>query len=406
MAGADGGAGTPWRSLDRLTALVDDYDSHRYRHALESALGVPFVDGNRVTVLQNGDEIFPAMLGAIRRAEERIDFLTFIYWQGDIAADFAGALSEKARAGVEVRVLLDAYGARKIGRTLQDEMAEAGVSIRWFRPLSTWRVWRSDKRTHRKILVVDGRVGFTGGVGIADQWTGDARNPDEWRDTHMALEGPAIRGLNAAFLDNWNAAGDWDWHEPAPLTDALDGGVPVQVVRASSTVGWSDTATLLRSLVSVARVRLLLVTPYFVPDALLQKLLAEAVDRGVDVRLMLPGPHCDQQISRFAGHTSIAPLLDAGVKIWLYQKTNLHAKLVMVDGTLSCIGSANLNHRSMGKDEECCAVVLSREIAGQLENRFIEDCAESETLELDRWEKRSAWVRLRERAARLFVEQL
>ena len=385
---------------------MDDHNTTRYRRALEAALGIPFVNGNRVQVLQNGDAIFPAMLAAIRGAGQRIDFLTFIYWQGDIASEFAEALSEKAQQGVRVRVLLDAYGARRIGKALQDRMAHSGVELRWFRPLGTWRIWRSDKRTHRKILVVDGRVGFTGGVGIADQWTGDARNPKEWRDTHMSLEGPAIRGLSAAFLDNWNAAGDWDWHEPASLAEALDGGVPVQVVRASSTVGWSDTATLLRSLVSVARERLLLVTPYFVPDGLLETLLAEAVDRGVDVRLMLPGPHCDQQVSRFAGHTSIAPLLRAGVKIWLYQKTNLHAKLVMVDGTLSCIGSANLNHRSMGKDEECCAVVLSHEITRQLENRFIEDCAESETLELDRWEKRSAWVRLRERAARLFVEQL
>ncbi len=381
-------------------------DASDYRERLEYAVGVPFVEGNRLTVLQNGVEIFPAMLDAINKAQHSIDFETYIYWKGDIAVRFAQALAEKAREGKTVRVLLDSFGAKKISDALIDRMQEAGVDVRWFRPLSHWRIWRHDKRTHRKILVVDNYLGFTGGVGIAEEWTGNARNKDEWRDTHLRIEGPAVPGLNAAFLENWNESGDWTWEGSRERPSSRTDGEPVQIVRASSTIGWTSMATLMHSLASLSTGSLTLVTSYFVPDPRLVELICDMAGRGVDVRILVPGQYSDSRLSQLAGHISIDRLLASGVRIWRYQKTMLHAKLVMVDSTLTCVGSANLNHRSMGKDEECCAVISSPELTRRLEERFELDCESAESLTLTEWRARGAWLRIKERLARLLVEQL
>src|SRR5690606_17200742 len=177
-----------------------------YRRALEATLGIPFAEGNSIRVLRNGKEIFPALLEAIEQAEHTIDFLTYVYWTGDIAERFADALIRKARQGVDVDVILDAFGAKQMNRQLVQKMEQAGVTVCWFRPM-TWRLWRFDNRTHRKILVCDGAVGFTGGVGIAEEWEGDALNPSQWRDTHIRVEGPAVHGIHAAFLGNWSEMG-------------------------------------------------------------------------------------------------------------------------------------------------------------------------------------------------------
>ncbi|TQV78809.1 cardiolipin synthase B [Exilibacterium tricleocarpae] len=377
-----------------------------YQVQLEYALGVPFIDGNRLKALQNGAEIFPAMLAAIAQAQDSVDFETFVYWQGDIARRFADALAAKAREGKTVRVLLDAFGAKTISVTLVEKMQSAGVEVRWFRPLATWRLWRNDKRTHRKILVIDDRIGFTGGVGIAEEWEGNASNPSEWRETHFKLDGPAVRGLKSAFLDNWNEAGDWTWDGQRTPTPAHPDGEPVQIVRASSTIGWTEMASLLRALVSVSRQSLTIVTAYFVPDAKLVDILCAAAQRGVEVRLLLPGKYIDKRLPQLAGQLSFERLLAGGVKIWIYQRTMLHAKLMTVDGTLACVGSANLNHRSLGKDEECCAVVLSPALAAELESDFIADCSHAEQLTLAAWKGRSTWLRAKERLARLLIEQL
>ena len=383
-----------------------DADIARVRAQLENMLGSPFVDGNKVEVLQNGDEIFPAMIGAANDATESIDFLTFVYWKGAIAKTFAETLAERASAGVRVRVLLDAFGAHQMEDDLLTLLQDSRAEVRWFRPLSTWRVWRSDKRTHRKIMIVDNARGFTGGVGIAEEWSGDARGPGEWRDTHFSLEGPAVRSLNAAFVDNWNEAGDWTWdivHEPPTK---FDGGYAVQVVRASSTIGWSDTAALLRSMISVSRRTLTIVTPYFVPDAQLVALICAPAQRNVVVNLMFCGQYTDARLSQLAGQRAYEALLNSGVTLWRYQKTMLHAKLIIADGQFSCAGSANLNHRSMGKDEECCFVVISEDIARQLQQRFGEDCESSEKISLREWEGRGTVMRTKEWLANLLVEQL
>ncbi len=377
-----------------------------FRQLLEQATGQPFTDGNQVRILQNGVEIFPAMLEAIRSAERRIDFATFVYWKGGIAQAFADDLSERARAGTRVQVLLDSFGAKPMRRELLEQMTRAGVRIRWFRPLSKLRPWRVDKRTHRKLLVCDDTIGFTGGVGIADEWNGDARNPDEWRDVHVAIRGPAIIGLRAAFIDNWNEAGDWEFDDRVTCPAAGIGTVPVQVIRASTTLGWTDAANLLRALISLSKKQLRLVTAYFNPDKTLVDLLLAAKKRGVDVRILVPGAHCDSRLSQLAGFENMEKLLEAGVRIWMYQRTMLHAKVMTVDSEVAMIGSANLNYRSMNKDEECCVVMLSDELAKSLDERFDDDCRQSDEQDTDDFKSRGAFLRLQERCARLLKEQL
>lgn len=376
------------------------------RPLLEQALGCRFTDGNTIEILRNGVEIFPAMLDAIETAKTRVDFATFVYWTGDIAQRMAKTLARCAQKGVRVRVLLDAFGASSMDSHLVDTMTAAGVQVRWFRPLSTWRIWRSDKRTHRKLLICDDSVGFTGGVGIAEEWEGNARNADEWRDTHLALRGPGITGLRAAFLDNWNEAGKWSFEHVVADPVCQQPGVPVQILRASSTVGWTDTSTMFRSLVDMARHQIRIVTAYFCPDDTLVDLLIAASTRGVDVQILIPGKHCDSRLSQLAGHKHIRRLLESGVKIWHYERTMLHTKTITVDAEIACVGSANLNHRSVSKDEECCVIALCGDTARTLDQHFVEDCELAEAYDLSSWDKRGAFVRAQEWFAGLLIDQL
>jgi cardiolipin synthase len=391
---------------DGTSVTAPAAEAQTVQRLLEQATGQPFIGGNHVRVLQNGSEIFPPMLDAIRRAEHRIDFATYVYWTGDIARAFATALSARARSGVRVRVLLDSFGAKRMRSQLLEQMTRAGVQIRWFRPLSKLRPWRNDKRTHRKLLICDDTVGFTGGVGIADEWKGNARNPSEWRDTHVAIRGPAINGLRAAFVDNWNEAGEWEFDERVARPAARAGNIPVQVVRASTTIGWTDTANLLRGLISISKRQLRLVTAYFNPDKTLVEQLLAANRRGVDIRILVPGPHCDSRLSQLAGFESMQRLMAAGIRVWMYQRTMLHAKVITVDSNVAMIGSANLNFRSMNKDEECCVVMLSGDIAQELDDRFDDDCRDAEEQLADDWKSRSRFLRLQERCARLIKEQV
>ncbi|XKH59008.1 phospholipase D-like domain-containing protein [Halomonas sediminis] len=381
-------------------------NSPDYRLELEYALGMPFTEGNRVDVLRNGVEIFPAMLGAIRAARESIEMVTFVYWTGDIARKFAHALADRAREGVVVRLVLDSIGAKKMAQELVTLMEEAGVEIRWFRPFNLLRLWHIDKRTHRKILICDGKVGFTGGVGIASEWEGDARNEHEWRETHIRVYGPSVIGLYSAFLDNWNERGGWQWRPIHHRAQAYENGVPIQFLRASSTIGWTETAAILRSLVSISQIRLRIVTAYFVPDSVLINAMITAVKRGVEVEVLVPGAHNDSRLSQLAGQPSIEVLLKAGVKVWAFQPTVLHAKIVTVDGILSSVGSVNVNQRSMGKDEECSAMMFCKDVVARLDADFDDDCKRAIPLSAEQFKRRSGWVRLKERAARLIVEQL
>lgn len=386
---------------------VIEADLHATRIALETGLGVPFSDGNALQILRNGDAIFPAMLEAIDAAMTSIEFLTFVYWTGDIAEKVAGALAKAAQRGVRTNVLLDGVGAASMSQELIAAMKGAGVQVEWFRPPLRWKVWDVDNRTHRKILICDGKVGFTGGVGIAEEWEGDARNPSEWRETHFRIEGPAVRDLRGAFISNWLETGQAlePFLDPLP-SPTEPGGVPIQVIRGASSIGWTDISTLMQLMILVARRRLRITTAYFAPDDVMHDLLCAAVERGVEVEVLLPGPHTDQRFAQLAGEAEYQSLLDAGVHLWNYQRTMLHAKTLTVDGQLSCIGSANFNHRSMLKDDELNLVVLDPELTEELDRDFDEDLEYSERIDSGRWRHRSPWQRVKEASTRPFRRQL
>lgn len=372
------------------------------RRRFEGLLGIPFTEGNDVRVLRNGDEIFPAMLEAVDAAERTVDMLTFIYWTGDIAREFAHRLAARARAGVRVRVLLDAIGARLMDRGLVDHLERCGADVRFYRV--PWRIspMKQNHRTHRKVLVCDERVAFTGGVGIAEEWCGDARDESEWRDTHVRLQGPAVDGLTAAFVQNWAETGGrlWAPEDTFPEHPRVDGGSVVQVARGSASLGWNDLSSVFGIAVDSARTHIRMASAYFLPDEAVAAALLRAAARGVDVDVVVPGPHIDKRVSRIAAESCFQRLVEGGVRLHSYQPTMLHAKLTTVDGVLSLVGSANLNHRSFAHDEELVLSVLDRRVAAVLDRQIDHDLGRSEEIVPYRWRHRPLHRRALELAGR------
>ncbi len=397
-------------SHDRHEAVVDgrfplepEIDDRRRRRelALEQVLGARFLPGNRVDVLKNGDAIFPPMLAAIDNAKSSVALVTFVYWKGDIAERFARALSNAAQRGVDVMVVLDAVGAAPMPSKLVTEMEEAGCDVRWFRPKATWRVWRTSHRTHRKLLIVDYEVAYTGGVGIAEEWCGDARDPSEWRETHLEIRGPAVRDLWGAFAGNWiEMTGELPtkWHDTPPCDP--EGDARVLVVRSTASIGWSESASMFRALLAIAVKRVWIATPYFVPDDKTIDQLCRLAREGVDVRVLVPGEHTDKEIVRLTSELVMGSLLEAGVKIYEFAPTMMHAKILIVDDDISCVGSANLNQRSLRKDDEVSAVISSPAVTAELDGHFRADLARShrrteEDLAKDPWYRRLGGVLLK-----------
>ena len=389
-------------ALDTSLPEQDAVRVQRLRRRLEALLGIPASEGNSLQLLRNGDQIFPSMLSAIREASATIDFLTFVYWKGDIAHDFASALAERARSGVRVRVLIDAIGGRLIDSTLIDHMTDSGVQVEWFRKPWAITPLKQNHRTHRKVLVCDERVGFTGGVGIAQEWCGDARDSTEWRDTHVRVEGPAVDGLSASFAQNWAETGHplVDPRHSFPEHGPTEGGSIVQVARGSASVGWNDMATVFRLMMESAEQRLQMQTAYFVPDPCFQQLLLDAVERGVEVDVMVPGPHADKRVCQLASESIFSTLVEGGVRVWAFQPSMLHAKVMTVDGIASVIGSANMNRRSMQLDEEVVLTVLDPRVAARLEADFAADLLRCDRIEPRRWEDRPRHQKAQETATK------
>ena len=378
--------------------LAADEQVSRSRRTLEGVVGIPATEGNCVTALHNGCESFPAMLGAIRGAEHTIDFLTFVYWKGQIGTEVAEALCGRAKAGVRVRVLLDAWGSRPIERHLVGAMIEAGVQLRWIRPLSRMRLGEVNHRTHRKILVVDESVAFTGGVGISDLWRGDARNEREWRDTHFKVEGPAVDGLRAAFLDNWSETDRVifdDEFDRFPVQYAPGQSV-IQCVRGASAAGGSDMASVFRTLLQLAQRQLRVTTAYFVPDDDLTKRLCDAATRGVHVQILLPGPFADKRFVQLAAEVDYEDLIESGVELWNFQPSMMHAKTMTVDGHVANVGSANFNNRSLNFDEEIDMVIFDPSVVRTLDRHFESDLERSVRIDPRRWKRRSLFQRVKE----------
>jgi len=374
---------------------------------LAANLDAPLLSGNRATLLVNGTQIFPAMLSSIREARESVNLLSYVYWEGDIAIAFANELSAAARRGVEVRVLVDAYGARRMKPELMEQMRQAGCQFAIFRPFRWHNLRRFNNRTHRKVLVVDGRTGFTGGVGIASEWTGDAQDPDHWRDDHFRLDGPVVRYLQGSFAENWRQASGvvlaGDKMFP-PLTPAGEARViPISAAPGGSI---SEIAFIYWMLFHTAREEVRIATPYFVPDPDLELGIAEAARRGVRITLLVPGRYQDSAVVRYASRTYYRRLLEAGVRIFEYPQTMMHTKTVTVDSQWAVIGSSNFDSRSFELNYEIALAVFDESLVDALKVSYAKDLADAREITLKDVEQWSWFARIRNHLALLLREQL
>lgn len=384
------------RRIDHLYAVSDP----QFRREMSVLLGPSITAGNHVRALQNGAEIFPAMLEAIRGARTSVTFETYIYWSGEVGEEFTAALSERARADVPVAVTIDWAGSARMDRALLDRMEEAGVRVQRYRPLRWYNLGRFNNRTHRKLLVVDGRVGFTGGVGIADQWQGEARNPSQWRDMHFRIEGPAVAQFQAAFNDNWikttgevlNGAAYFPPLEPAGAMDA-------HLFMASPAGGSGSMHLMYLMAIAAAERSIDLAASYFVPDDLLIEAMIAARERGVRVRILLPGPHIDSETVRIASKGEWGPLLQAGVEIHVYQPTMMHSKLLVIDNEMVSVGSTNFDLRSLRLNDEVSLNVYDVAFARQMTEVFEADLRASKRYTLEMWKHRP----LREKLVEKFL---
>ncbi|HEX3235964.1 MAG TPA: phospholipase D-like domain-containing protein [Gemmatimonadales bacterium] len=375
---------------------------HRYATAdsqfvrtMGSLLGPGFLPGNRVTTLLNGDQVFPAMLQAIRSARRTITFENYIYWSSQVEQQFSQALAERARAGVRVHLLLDWVGSDKKDRNSIEQMRKAGVEVVEYRPLRWYNLDRLNHRDHRKILVVDGRVGFTGGVGIADKWLGHAQDRDHWRDSHFQAEGPVVAQLQSVFMDDWFATRGTLLDGPGYFPDLDPVGPEWAQAFRSSPSGGSESVRLMYLLAIAAAARsILIANAYFVPDRVTVAMLVEARRRGVEVEIIVPGPILDAQVVRRASRELWGPLLRSGVRIYEYQPTMYHTKVMVVDDLWVSVGSTNFDERSFRLNQEANLNVLDPGFAEEQVRVFREDRQRSKRITLEEWRRRPLWERV------------
>lgn len=370
------------RHVERLYAL----DDARFMNELGVLLGPPFLAGTRVQALLNGDQIFPPMLAAIRAARVSINFETYIYWSGDIGREFAEALAERARQGVKVHVLLDWVGSAKMDPSLISNLAAAGVKVRQFHPPHWSHLGRLNNRTHRKLLIVDGHVGFTGGVGVAPSWTGNAQDPAHWRDSHFEVEGPVVAQMQSVFIDNWIKVTGDVLHGPDYFPTLAPAGRGHAQMFSSSPSGGSESMQLMYLLSVTAASRSIdLSAAYFVPDELTLQALVQAMKRGVRLRIVVPGEHMDSETVRRASRASWGPLLAAGAVIAEYRPTMYHCKVMIVDGLLVSVGSTNFDNRSFRLNDEATLNVIDAAFASVQTETFEADLAKSHRVTHAQW---------------------
>jgi cardiolipin synthase len=379
----------------------------QFLRSMGQLLGPAVVPGNRVTALQNGDQIFPAMLGAISSAQQSIVFETYIYWSGDIGQKFSDALCERAQAGVKVHVMLDWLGAGKIDGKYLAAMKAAGVEVERYHPLHWYNLSRLNNRTHRKLLVVDGRIGFTGGVGIADAWEGDGTAKDHWRDTHYMIEGPAVAQMQAAFGDNWIKArakvlfGNAYYPELTQI-----GPSRAQVFRSSRDEGSESVRLMYLLSIASAAKSIRLQAAYFVPDDLAIETLVTARKRGVKIEIIVPGPNTDSEIVQGASRSRWAALLDAGVLIYEYQPSLFHCKGLIVDDVWVSVGSTNFDNRSFRLNDEANLNIYDAVFAAEQVVVFEADKSVSRLMTRADFKNRSAFGKAFDAVVGLLRQQL
>jgi cardiolipin synthase len=369
-----------------------------FKREMSALLGPAIVPGNHIQALQNGDEIFPSMLSAIQGAQHTIDFETYIYWSGRFGTEFARVLTERARSGVKVHVMLDWLGSAKMDPALLDEMKAGGVEVERYHAVHWYSLGKLNNRTHRKVLIVDGTVGFTGGVGIADEWGGHAQDPDHWRDSHFRVEGPVVAQLQAAFLDNWIKTTGRVLHgdDYFPPLDAK-GTYEMQMFMSSPAGGSASMRLMYLTAITAAESSIDIEAAYFVPDPLMTGELIKARRRGVRIRILLPDKYIDSETVKVASKRAWGPLLASGAEIYEYDPTMLHCKMLIFDRLMVSVGSTNFDMRSFELNDEASLNVYSDVFAGEMTDVFEKDMASANRYSLDQWEHRPWLQKVAER---------
>ena len=380
-------------------------DSPDFLQTIAGVTNSGFAPGNRIELLNNGDEFYPRMLEDVNRAERSIAIEAYIYWAGEVGLTFARALSTRAAAGVKVRILLDAIGSATIGKEILT-LLEESCRVEWFNPIHWYTIGRFNNRTHRKSLIVDGRLGYTGGAGIADHWRGNAENPDSWRDMQVRIEGPAIIPLQAGFAENWRlTTGELvtgpDFFPAVPER----GPVSVQTVLSSPAAGGTSIRTIYYLSIACARRSIYIANPYFVPDPVAIEMLIDARKRGVEVRVMVSGIRNDNWLARQNSVRLYGRLLEANIDILEFNRTMLHHKTMVVDGMWATIGTTNFDNRSFALNEESNLCFFDRTLAGELHQTFLDDIEGCDRITLEAWRRRGVWSRIKESVASLLQEQ-
>jgi cardiolipin synthase len=389
--------------------IVCEYGVHdpEFVRVMNYVLGPSIVDGGKIETLLNGDEVFPAMLKAINEAKKTITFETYIYWSGKVGREFTDALSKKAREGLKVHVLLDWVGSGKMQKDLLEEMESAGVQVVRYHEVSWYTLQKLNNRTHRKIMIVDGKVGFTGGIGVADHWLGDAQSKEHWRDTHYRFEGPSVEQMQSVFNENWIELRGELLHgnDYFPAVEKA-GNLKTQVFKSSPEDG-SESARLMYLLsIAAARKNILMSNAYFVPDDLSVKHLVSAAKRGVKIQIIAPGAITDTSFVRSASRSRWGELLKAGVEFYEYQPTMFHCKVMTVDDIWSSVGSTNFDNRSFRLNDEVNLNVYDVDFAREQNEIFKQDLAKSRKITYEEWKNRPFMEKFKEWAAGLLRHQL
>ena len=388
---------TPEKEIRHQVEHYHDILDPQFRREMGALLGPSIVPGNTIQALQNGAEIFPAMLAAIAAATRTITFETYIYWSGKVGSQFADALIERARAGVQVHVMLDWVGSKRIDEKLIDRMKAVGIQVVRYHALRWYSVARLNNRTHRKVLIIDGQVGFTGGVGIADQWSGHAQDPDHWRDVHFRVEGPVVGQMQAAFLDNWIKTTGNVLHGEGYFPDLrAAGALDMQLFISSPSGGSASMRLMYLAAITAAERSIDIAAAYFIPDRLMTEELVKVRKRGVRIRVLVPDKHTDSQVVRIVSRREWGPLLESGVEIYEFEPTMLHTKMLIFDGFMVSVGSTNFDTRSFELNDEASLNVYDSGFAADMTRLFESDLVRATRYRLENWRSRPLTQKLAE----------
>jgi cardiolipin synthase A/B len=392
--------GTPKFGLAHEVAI----ESAEFLPTIAGATGAPFVQGNRIETLLNGDQFYPAILEAINGAQHSIVISAYIFWDDAIGNKFADALATKALSGVDVKILVDAVGSRKMSTKLEEKLKSAGCRVARFHPVWWFAVNRISNRTHREIMVMDGRIGFTGGAGIADHWTGNAQDPEHWRDTMVRIEGPAVTQLQTGFVQKWlESTGEViSGTDYFPQVEAR-GALAVQTILSEPETNSSTARILYYLSITSARKSILIANPYFIPDDVAIEILVAARRRGVEVKIIVPGIHNDHGLLARRNSTRLyGKLLEAGVEIYEYNRTMMHQKFMVCDGIWTTVGTINFDYLSFTLNDENNVCLYDREFAARFEEIFRRDLEACNRIEPEEWRNRGLHVKAIEWLVSLF----